>query len=151
MKNQRKITKTIGMAILTTILLFAVGVSQAQNTAESDAIIGEWTNSDKDATFEIYKKNNKYYGKILSGSGGDSKDTKNPDESLRDRELVGLTILNNFVFEGEKTWEDGTIYDPNNGKTYSCILTLTSVNELDVRGFVGVSLFGRTEEWTRIN
>jgi uncharacterized protein (DUF2147 family) len=108
-------------------------------------------NADKNAKFEIYKSNNKYYGKIIWGTGRESKDVKNPDEKLRNRELVGIKMLNNFVFDGNNTWSDGTIYDPNDGKTYSCKLTLTSANKLDVRGYVGISLFGRTETWTKIN
>lgn len=58
-------------------------------------------------------------------------------------------MLNNFVFEGDNTWSDGTIYDPREGKTYSCKLTLKSPDQLNVRGYVGVALFGRTEIWTR--
>lgn len=49
------------------------------------------------------------------------KDSKNPDEKLRTRDLLGTVILKNFKFTGS-AWENGTIYDPNTGKTYDCIL-----------------------------
>jgi len=139
-------TLFIGL-IISSIAAFA----QSGNLQKSDAILGEWINAEKDAKFEIYKKGDVYFGKIIWGTGGDTNDTKNPDPKLRTRELVGLTILNDFVFEGKNTWKDGTIYDPKNGKTYSCQLTLKSADKLDVRGFLGFSLFGRTETWTRIN
>lgn len=142
-------------SILTLFVAILFGVAstfgQSGSPSKGDAILGVWTNPAKDAKFEIYKKDNKYYGKIIWGTGGDTKDSKNPDLKLRNRDLVGLTILKSFVFEGENIWDDGSIYDPKDGKTYSCKLTLTSPNQLDVRGYVGISLFGRTEIWTKIN
>jgi uncharacterized protein (DUF2147 family) len=56
--------------------------------------------------------------------------------------------LKGFEFTG-KSWEDGTIYDPNNGKTYSCTIKIKKANELEIRGFIGISLLGRTTVWTR--
>jgi uncharacterized protein (DUF2147 family) len=142
-------------SILTLVIAALVGVAslfaQSNSTTKGDAILGVWSNPAKDAKFEIYKKDNKYFGKIIWGTGGDTKDSKNPDTKLRNRDLVGLTILKNFVFSGDNTWEDGSIYDPKDGKTYSCKLTLTSANKLDVRGYLGISLFGRTETWTKNN
>jgi len=64
--------------------------------------------------------------------------------------LLGLQILKNFVYDAQdKEWEDGTIYDPKNGKTYSCIMTLSG-NNLNVRGYVGISMLGRTGVWTKV-
>jgi uncharacterized protein (DUF2147 family) len=57
--------------------------------------------------------------------------------------------LKGFVFEGNNEWKEGHIYDPNNGKTYRCNLELIDQETLSVRGYVGISLFGRTEIWTR--
>lgn len=77
------------------------------------------------------------------------KDTNNPDPKLRNRDLVGAVILQNFTFTGE-SWESGTIYDPNSGKTYDCILKVKDKNQkLDIRGFVGSAMFGRTSTWSR--
>ena len=63
--------------------------------------------------------------------------------------LVGSVILKNFEFTG-KSWEEGTIYDPTNGKTYSCTIKMKKANELEIRGFIGISLLGRTTVWTRV-
>ena len=60
-------------------------------------------------------------------------------------------IPKGFPFAGGNVWKNGTIYDPDSGKTYSAKATLVSPNELDLRGFIGVSMFGRTEKWTRAN
>lgn len=144
-------TKSI-LTFVTTLILGAVTLlAQSGNPTQSDAILGEWMNAEKDARFEIYKTDNQYFGKIIWGTGGDTQDSKNPDPKLRSRDLVGLTILKNFVFEGGNSWTDGTIYNPKEGKTYSCKLTLIATNKLAVRGFVGFSLFGKTETWTKIN
>ncbi|MDP3927915.1 MAG: DUF2147 domain-containing protein [Bacteroidota bacterium] len=136
-------------------LLFALLVIGCVNvlaqTKEADAIIGTWMTEKQDAKFQIYRSGEKYYGKILWGKGEETKDTKNPDASLRQRNVIGLNLLSSFVYKGKNSWEDGSIYDPREGKTYSCTLTLISYNKLSVRGFIGVSLFGRSEIWTKTN
>ncbi len=117
---------------------------------KGDAILGDWINETKDAKFRIFKEGNKYYGKIIWGSGDETKDIKNPVTKLRDRDIIGLIMLNDFVFDGKQTWQDGTIYDPREGKTYSCKITQKSKDQINVRGYVGIAMFGRTEIWTKI-
>ena len=70
----------------------------------------------------VSKKDDRYFGKIIAvrPASVDKKDTKNPDKSLQDRKLLGLEILSGFKFDGDDTWKDGKIYDPESGKTYSC-------------------------------
>jgi len=109
----------------------------------------------KEAKIEIYKSTtNHYFGKIVWGnklyeSDGKTlvKDVKNEVENLRKRTIKELVILSNFTFS-DGTWSRGTIYDPNNGKTYSCTIKLKD-DKLEIRGYIGISLFGRTEIWTR--
>lgn len=114
-----------------------------------DAIVGEWLTAAKDGKVQIYKSGNKFLGKISWGNRPNGKDTNNPDPKLRDQNLIGLVILKDFSFNGKDKWEDGTIYDPNNGKTYSCVIRLKDEKTLEVRGYIGISLLGRTEVWTR--
>ena len=114
-----------------------------------DAIVGEWLTAAKDGKVQIYKSVNKFFGKISWGNRTNGKDTNNPDPKLRDQNLIGLVILKDFAFNGKDKWEDGTIYDPNNGKTYSCVIRLKDEKTLEVRGYIGISLLGRTEVWTR--
>ncbi len=76
-------------------------------------------------------------------------DENNQKESLRKRPILNLPILSHFVKKDDDTYEDGTIYDPKNGKTYSCIITYRSDKELGIRGYVGVSIIGRTTTWER--
>jgi uncharacterized protein (DUF2147 family) len=132
------------------VLLVSVVLAQSGKSSEANALVGNWLNEEKDARFQIYISGTKYYGKVLWGTGEESKDRNNPDPKLRDRELIGLVILKDFVYSGNKVWEEGSIYDPREGKTYACKITLTDPNILEVRGFVGISLFGRTAVWSRV-
>ena len=117
--------------------------------SNGDTILGEWISENKDGKIVIFKQADRYYGKITWGKTPGRKDTNNPDSRLRNRELVGSVILKEFVFKGE-SWENGTIYDPNSGKTYDCILKVKDNNrKLDIRGFVGMAMFGRTSTWSR--
>ncbi len=61
---------------------------------------------------------------------------------------MGLLLLKSFNKDGATVYEDGTIYDPKNGKTYSCKITHKG-DQLDVRGYVGISMIGRTTTWTK--
>ena len=76
-------------------------------------------------------------------------DVNNPDEAKRNTPLKGLVNMRDFKYSGAGKWEEGKIYDPKNGSDYSCEMTLTDPNTLEVRGFIGVSLFGRTDVWKR--
>ncbi|GHE28349.1 hypothetical protein GCM10017764_08400 [Sphingobacterium griseoflavum] len=137
--RMKKIALTC-FAVLLTFFVFA----QA-----SDPIIGKWQNPSGEGKIEIYKKGNKYFGKLYWIKDANKKDEKNPDASLRGRKIQGLEILTNFTKNGD-TYQDGQIYDPKSGKTYSCKMTLKGKDKLDIRGYMGVSLLGRTETWKRI-
>lgn len=122
-----------------------MGCSQA---VTKDAVLGEWLAESKDGKVLIYKQGEKYFGKISWGRDGDKKDVNNPDAKLKTQPIIGSVILKGFDFTG-KVWENGTIYDPNNGKTYSCTIKMKKPHELEIRGFIGISLLGRTTVWTR--
>lgn len=132
--------------------------------AGSDDILGAWLNQKQDAKIEIAKCGNNFCGKIIwlkepvypagskEGTPGTPKiDYKNPDTARQKTPLMGLQIMDSFQFAGDTLWKNGHIYDPDNGKTYSSKITLASHDQLDLRGFIGVSLLGRTEKWTRTN
>ena len=137
------------------MLLLAITGAGAQ-TAEADAILGVWETGSGKARVKIDKVGEKYFGKIVwlrepnNEEGKPKVDKNNPDEKMRTTPLLGYRMLKDFNYSGEKTWEDGTIYDPENGSTYSCEITMTDENTLDVRGFIGVSVFGRTDVWKRV-
>ncbi|MBN2683505.1 MAG: DUF2147 domain-containing protein, partial [Bacteroidales bacterium] len=97
-------------------------------------------------------KENKYYGKIIwvNEKERGKLDSKNPVEKLRTRPIEGIVFMKGFVFEEKtQTWKGGKVYDPESGNVYSGTLKLVDKDNMDLRGYVGVTLLGRTEEWTR--
>lgn len=119
--------------------------------ANPDAILGIWFNEEKDAKIKVYKENGKFYGKIVwhkTGPDISSYDDNNPDSELQKRKKVGLIILTDFEFD-DGQWEDGDIYDPKSGKTYSCVIKLQKDGGLHVRGYIGISLLGKTTHWSK--
>jgi uncharacterized protein (DUF2147 family) len=150
--------------LLAAVMLVAVGSSAAD---EGDAILGLWATDPEggggEAHVEIFKSEGKYHGKIIwlarpvyeagdpDGPEGQPKtDTENADPARRQDPVVGLLIVKDFVYKGDGEWHKGTIYDPDNGKTYKCKVRFGDDGELNVRGFIGVSLIGRTSRWTRV-
>ena len=82
-------------------------------------------------------------------NGNPKKDPLNPNKDLRDRARLGLVMMTNFAYQKDNVWDGGTLYDPKTGKTYSGMITLKNKNTLDLRGYVGIALLGRTSTWTR--
>lgn len=140
----------IGLAIWTLVLGGVSAPVLAQDSAAADPIEGVWVTSDGEGWVEIQKVDKTLEGTIIGGpSDDDRRDENNPDPALRNQRLTGLKILKGFEADGDGKWTGGTIYDPDNGKTYRCNLQLENKDRLKVRGYLGVSLFGRTEIWTR--
>src|SRR5512143_185985 len=150
MKNVIIITFA-GMMLMIAVTAFATG---------SNDILGVWNNEERDAKIKIYKCGDKYCGKVIwlkepnypEGSkdgipGTPRLDHNNPDPSLRKTPIIGLNIVHDFSSAGGHTWFGGTVYDPKNGNTYRGKMTLVSPNQLNLRGFVGIPLFGRTTTW----
>ena len=77
-------------------------------------------------------------------------DKNNPDETKRTTPLLGYNNLLGFSYKGKSEYDGGTIYDPENGNAYNCNISLKDDNTLEVRGYIGVSLFGRTDTWKRV-
>lgn len=136
-------------ALLALVCLLAVS-----HAGDMPPVEGTWLSGDGDGWIEITLAGNGLSGVIRGSpnSGNDRPDTddKNPDPALRSRPLTGLELFEGFSWDGEGRWTGGTIYDPNSGKTYRCIITWVDENTLKVRGYVGVPMLGRTETWTRV-
>lgn len=152
--------KKISFLFILIMVWFPPFVVRAQN---QDAILGKWWNEEKDAQIEIYACDGKYCGKIIwlkephypandpEGMGGQPKaDRKNPDPAKRGRPILAFNLVWGFTYAGENLWEGGFIYNPREGKTYKCKMTLETPDRLKVRGFMGIALIGKTNTWTRV-
>lgn len=127
--------------------------------AQADKILGIWYNEPKDAKIEVYKKGDLYFGKIIwlknnanDMGGSPRQDLKNPDPKKQQRPIVGINIVTDLKWDSEdEEWNDGEIYDPRSGNTYSVYAQLESENKLFLKGYIGFSLIGRSTYWTRIS
>ncbi len=124
--------------------------------AEKDPFCKIWYNQEKDAKLEVYQVGNSFEAKIIwlkepNENGKPKVDKNNPDEKLRSRPALGMVILRGLVKSKDEPnyYDNGKVYDPKNGKTYDCHLTLKG-NTAELRGFVlGMSFLGRTSVWTQ--
>lgn len=141
--------------IKSTVVMLFIAITSLVAQNKQDEIIGTWETDAKDAKMEVFKNGNFYYGKLIWGNkvveadGKTSKmDSKNPDEKLRTRNIIGIVNLTGLKYENG-TYMDGTIYDPPSGKTYDCKAWIEN-GKLQLRGFIGFSLIGRTATWHRL-
>lgn len=146
------------LILFLTLYLFSF-LSYAQSAApiaESDKIVGVWEVGSGKARVKISKYGEKYGGRIVwlrdpnYPDGTPKIDKNNPDEAKRKVPLLGFSNMVGFVYKGDGSYEEGTIYDPENGSTYFCVVKLKDDNTLDVRGYIGITLFGRTDTWKRV-
>ncbi|WP_449399060.1 DUF2147 domain-containing protein [Chryseobacterium wanjuense] len=139
-------------------ILLMVSVASFAQKLSADKIIGVWQSVDSDTKlkFEFYKSGDKYFGKLLFASNmyeADGKtikkDFKNPDKKLRDRSRYGITNITNLTYnEGE--YSGGNLYNPDEGRNYRIKAKLKNENEMEFRGYVGISLLGKTMKFKKV-
>ena len=141
---------------LSALFIFFMGTSFAPISDNPDAIVGVWKTGEGNAMVRIYKNGEKYQGKVVwlkepndPETGKPKQDKNHPDEANRTRPVLGMINIWGFSYKDKNLWDDGNIYDPKNGSTYSCTIKMINPNTLEVRGYIGVSIIGRTDNWTR--
>ena len=142
------------MKKITTTLLFVFVGLLAFSQINAD-IVGEWYNAEKDAVITLFEENESVSGKITwmkfpnDDNGNPKTDPLNPDEKLKSRARMGMVMMTGFAYDEDNVWDDGELYDPKKGKTYSGMMTLKDKNTIDLRGYIGFSFIGRSSTWTR--
>ena len=135
-------------ALVPAALLLLAAVARAETP------LGMWETGE--SHIEIYNCGDLLCGRIaaldepLDAEGKPKIDTQNPDPALRTRPILGMDLIAGFSRKSDTKWVKGTIYDPRDGKTYKCRMTLKKDGTLEVRGYVGLAMFGKTVVWTRI-
>lgn len=135
------------------ILLFLLG---GVFLAQGQSIVGKWKTfddktGDAKSIVEISEKGGKYHGtviEILNPAKKNSKCEQCPGED-KGQPIEGLTIIKNLTKKGEE-YTGGSIIDPQSGKEYKCSIKTSGKTKLEVRGYVGISLIGRTQTWTKM-
>lgn len=141
----KKLFLSISLIVLTVISAVAQDVTGKWKTVDDET-------GEAKSIVEIYKQNGKVFGKIVDILNPEKKNAT-CDEcpgSDKNKPILGMVIIKNLEKDGDE-YNEGTIMDPNNGKVYKCYIELDGANKLDVRGYVGFSLLGRTQTWTRVN
>ena len=143
------------MKALLILLLISSTIFRATASGNPDAILGVWANSSNKGHIEIYKHQGKYYGRIIwlqnpvDHTGKPKVDKANQREEAKERPILGLVTLRDFCYD-EDQWKDGKVYNPGDGKEYNAYMKMKDYKTLMLRGYVGISLFGKTEVFTRI-
>lgn len=139
------LTLTAGALLSTSVFAASLDGTQWQTI---DDKTGE-----KKAIIQLYENNGRVSGKIikvLDREKAKAVCTKCPG-SLKNQPIEGLRILTGLKADGNNRWRDGKLVDPETGKVYSGKLTLSDNGQsLDLRGYVGTPLFGRSQTWQRI-
>jgi len=158
---QRRFTRDalILLGLLGAFMPSSVLITSAFANPVADDIHGLWVdNKDPDRQkFAVMVEDcgSKLCGRLywlkkpLSASGLPKRDKHNSNEALRERPLCGLQILTGFQYVSDNTWNSGEIYNPDDGLTFSSTIKLAPEGSLKIRGYVGISLFGKTLEWVR--
>lgn len=135
---------------LAIVFLVFFGSVSATAVDQSD-YFGLWWNEDRSGIFELQAADSGIEGITRWGEGQD-KDVNNPDPALKGRDLKGITFLWDFEYEPRKNrWKGGKVYDPDNGKTYDAKMSLEKDGSiLKMRGYIGISLLGRTARFERV-
>lgn len=148
------------MRVCTFIVTVLLTATTAFSAGPSN-ILGSWKTVGSRSELEFFRCGEKICGKIVwlkepnyidskDGPVGKTKvDRKNPDPALRNRPILGLQVMKGLTATGENQWGNGTCYDPETGKSYKCKMHLASPGRLEMRGYIGISLFGRTYVLTR--
>lgn len=136
----------VPLFVFVSCFILAVSLTAAY-TVES--ALGTWLVPKGDAQITIYKCGDNHCGKISWMKTPNDLDEKNPDPAKRNNKLLGMNILWGFNFNGSE-WVGGYIYDPDSGSVYKCKMWLNDSDHLCVKGYVGVSLLGRSEVWARV-
>lgn len=134
------------------IVLFFLTILSAQ----SQTVIGKWKTIDDEtgnakAIVEIYDESGKIYGKVVEILEEENKNRvcSNCSGDDKDKSILGMIVIKGLSKKGSQ-YTNGKILDPKNGKLYKSFITLETKDKLKVRGYIGISLFGRTQYWYRV-
>ena len=140
--------------------IFLTGwVTTPSVTINPDLVCGKWMSTEKNLIVQVYRDHGDYKAKVVwflntdTSKGMDEwTDNKNPDPNLRNRKLIGLSILENMDYVPKsRSWENGKIYDAKNGRHWSASARIDDNGHLKVTGYWQFKFIGRTMTFTRIN
>lgn len=146
----------LSIAVAAAIALAASGAQAQTSAASSTSPVGLWKTIDDDtgkakSLVRIVEVNGVLSGRIekLLTPGKENQVCEKCEGALKDQPVLGMEILQGLR-KGDEVWEGGTILDPNNGKTYrSQIKLVDGGKKMELRGYIGIPLLGRSQNWLR--
>jgi uncharacterized protein (DUF2147 family) len=139
----------------TTLCIVLLLVSLISN-AQHHNVLGQWKSIDDVtgkalAIIELYEKSGKIFGRVHDILDPINKKRLciNCTGDDKNKPILGMTVIKGLIKDQEE-YNSGKILDPKSGKLYKCYITLEEKDKLKVRGFIGVSIFGRTQYWHRV-
>ena len=137
------------------VVLLAVPLSAAAERP-SDAAHGYWLTENHKAIVRIAPCGTDTCGRMVwvespvDEAGQPKRDDNNADVAKRTRPICGLELVGGLMKTDNGAWGNGWVYNPQDGSTYSAEIRALSPSELEVRGYLGVSLLGKSQVWTRV-
>ena len=141
------------------VISIAAAVSVASPAwTQGDSPIGRWMTEGGKSHVEIYACGQQLCGRIAwlkepnFKDGRPKTDLNNPDKALKSRPILGLQFLSSFTRSKDEpnVWEGGRIYNPEDGDVYKATMTMRPDGKLALRGYVGISLLGKSQYWERV-
>ena len=128
----------------------APGARAAPADAQAKQILGRWLTETRDGIIEIsIAADDTYQGRLIAGDSPQRVDKNNPDPAKQSELLLGQVILLRLSYKGHAQWSGGSVYDPNSGRYYHCSVEMIDQDHLRLHGYVGISILGRSQVWTR--
>jgi len=123
----------------------------------AEQICGKWESTEKNLVVQVYMQENKFRAKIIWFKDGDEQqmgtwtDFRNPDPELRNRKILGMSVLTGLTYEADSnSWEDGMIYDAKHGRDWNAAAYIDKKGQLKVKGYWHFKFFGRTLTFNRL-
>ena len=136
--------------LLITALIFS------STYAQKNSVLGKWKSFDDQTgkqmgVVHIFEEDGKIYGKVIEITKEEDREKlcNNCAGEDKNQPILGLTVIRGLSKDGHE-YSGGKILDPKHGKYYKCYINLENEDKLKVRGYIGISFFGRTQYWQRV-
>jgi len=148
-----------GIWLLILICISVNSPTRAQNLPTCDQVCGKWMSTEKNLVVQVFKEGETFKAKIVWFDDSDDKsrpmdlrpDSQNPDKTLRDRKILGMSVLEKLVYVPKtNSWEKGVIYDASHGRYWESSAYIDTDGELKVTGYWHFKFIGRTLTFTRM-
>lgn len=138
----------LALSLFAALALLVPSDVRAGGQLDERAIVGEWWTENRDGRIRFFKAVTGTYTGKLAWSKSPRKDVENDDPALRSRSVIGIVLIWKLRYE-DGEYVDGYVYNPEDGNTFRIDAKALSHDKLEIRGYMGISLLGQSQVWTR--